>query len=116
MFNSKLTPTEKAERKDAKEKLRAQRRAEAARFQALQEERRAERFEAFPEFVVRETREVTVKAANMQDAISLASVAFKHGQDDDDHTIDSYNRPWHTEGDTIDAIRTVSIKAVEQDD
>jgi len=115
MFGPKLTPTEKAERRDAKEQLRAERRAEEARQAVIREARRKERFEAFPEFVVRQTREVTVKASDMQDAISLASAAFKHGQEAD-YSIPRFDRPdYRTEGDTIDRIRTVSVKAVEQD-
>jgi hypothetical protein len=115
MFGTKLSPEEKA----AKAARKARERAERARIneaiRVKREAERQERYDAFPEFVVQERREVTVKAANMKDAIALASAAFDHGQEED-HSIDRFDRPWGIEGDTVDEIRTVNIKATEIDD
>lgn len=113
-----LERVNKQVRKDAE---RAQR--EAAR--AAEEERRRERdrierearkrrFDAFPEYIVREVREVTVKAANRSDAEELAKLAFKYGQDsinDDEYRISRVaNRPWSLEGNTISKISRVALK------
>lgn len=114
MFGTKLTPEEKA----AKDRKKAADRAERHRLQKIADARRAEerdaRFAKMPEFVVRESREVTVKAENMQDAIALAAAAFKEGQDDD-HTI-KWRRPYGVEGDTIDKIRVINVKAAQLDE
>lgn len=115
---TKLTPAEKA----AKEQRRAEERAQRAALRAEQERHEAarakaretarkERMEAMPEFVVREVREVRVKAEDMQDAIALAACAFREGQSSD-HTI-KWHRPFGVEGDTIEPIRVVNVKAVE---
>jgi hypothetical protein len=63
------------------------------------------------EYVVREVREVLVKAANQDDAIKVAKVAFKYGQDAD-NKIDRDYLPWDIKGNTIDKIRRVSIRAI----
>lgn len=113
-INSKLTPAEKQQKQIEKARQKAERKAENARLEVIRAKAREERFEAMPEFVVRESREVTVKAETMSDAIELASIAFEKGQEDD-YSLNSFDKPWRTEGDTIDKIRTVNIKAVEND-
>lgn len=142
MFGTKLTPAEKAakEARKAREKAaadaqRARDRAERARLQEIQRvrdrelwekrriqdqeeaairaQRRQERFDAMPVFVVREIREVRVKAEDVTDAINIASSAFKEGQSSD-YSV-RFGKPFGVEGDTIDKIRTVNIKAVEDD-
>lgn len=121
MFNkTQLTPAQKADRDARKAREKAVRDAEKAELRAAAERAAAaraaayrERVAAFPEFVVRETREVTVKADNMQDAIALASAAFKEGQDSD-YTI-KWGKPYDVDGDTIDKIRVTNVKAVELD-
>lgn len=115
IFGNTMTPEQKAAKQAAKDRLKAQRRREAAERAVAAEQLRKERYEAMPHFVVRETREVTVKAESMNDAIALASAAFKEGQDEDDWSI-KWRKPWGVEGDTIDEIRTVNIKASEVDD
>lgn len=118
MFGTKLTPEQKLARDQARARERREaeaRRAERRRLDAIEREERAqqekERIAAFPHFIVRQTREVTVQADNMEDAIALASAAFKEGQDDD-HTI-KWHKPFGVDGDTVDAIRVVNVKAVE---
>lgn len=113
MFGSNLTETEKAAKKAAKAEARAERERLDKIRRIAAAEARAERFEKMPVFVVRETREVRVKADDMQDAIALASAAFKEGQDSD-HGI-KWSKPFGVEGDTIDRIRVVNVKAVEED-
>lgn len=100
-----------AEERIAKERRKAEERRQREANRAAWAEKERERIAAFPHFVVRETREVTVQAENMNDAIALASAAFKEGQDDD-HTI-KWHKPYGVDGDTVDAIRVVNIKAVE---
>lgn len=102
-----LTPEQKA----ARDRIKAERRRQEAEWRAQRAEQERQRVAAFPHFIVRETREVTVQAENMNDAIALASAAFKEGQDDD-HTI-KWHKPYGVDGDTVDAIRVVNIKAVE---
>jgi hypothetical protein len=122
MFGPKLTPTEKAERRDARERQREKNREEAARraeirrqeearMAVVRAEQRRERFETMPYFTVRETREVTVKANDMQDAIALAAAAFKEGQNTDGSI--KWGRPFGVEGNTVDNIRIVNVRAVE---
>lgn len=113
MFGSKLTPEEKAARDARRARERAAAQAANARRAAEAAQRRKERFDAMPHFVVRETREVTVKAENMQDAIALAGAAFKEGQDSD-YTI-KWHKPFGIEGDTVDKIRITNVRAVEED-
>lgn len=104
-----LTPEQKAE----KDRQKAQRAREAAAHRQRMAEQRQARINAFPTFIVRETREVTVQAENMSDAISLASAAFKEGQNADFSI--KWHKPFGVEGDTVDAIRTTNIKAIEED-
>lgn len=78
----------------------------------LEEAEDERRFDALPEFVVREIREVRVKAASKEDAIEIAKVAFKHGQDEDRHIDRDYLLD-RIKGDTIDKIRRVSIRAAK---
>lgn len=100
-----LTPAEQL----AKDQRKAQKRREQAAYAARQAEARQERLENMPHFVVRQTREVTVKCENMGDAIALASAAFKEGQSAD-HTI-KWSKPFGVDGDTVDAIRVIDIKS-----
>lgn len=129
MFRSNLTPAEKAAKEQRKARERAERQAAQARADRLAAQRRAERqaaqeradraraiarqerFEAMPHYMVRETREVRVKAENMQDAIALAACAFKEGQDRDGRI--KWSKPFGMEGDTVEPIRIVNVKAVE---
>lgn len=107
-----LTPAQQAEKdrqKRIKEQLKADRRRAAAELAAQRAEQDRQRVAAFPYFEVRQTRAVTVKAGNMDDAIALATAAFKEGQDSD-FTI-KWHKPWGVEGDTIDEIRTINVKA-----
>lgn len=113
MFGTKLTPEEKATQIRRKAAYRAERHRLRQEADARRAEERDARFAKMPEFVVRETREVTVKAENMQDAIALAAAAFKDGQDDDD-TI-KWHRPYGVEGDTVDKIRIINVKAAQLD-
>lgn len=77
----------------------------------LEEQEEQRRFDELPEFVVVEMREVRVKAANREDAVEIAKVAFKHGQDEDDR-IDRDELPSRRIlGDTMEKIRRVSIRA-----
>lgn len=103
----KLTEEEQAE-KDARKQAR---REEQARAHAAAEAARRERFAAMDEYVIRETREVTVKAKDLPNAISLASVAFLEGQDHANRI--KWGRPFGVEGDTVDKIRVISVKGVE---
>lgn len=76
----------------------------------LEEQEDKRRFDALPEFVIREVREVRVKARTEADAIEIAKIAFKHGQDEDnriDRDLLSSNR---IRGNTISKIRRVSTK------
>ena len=107
MLGRAQTPAEKARR----EREKAERRRAREQYRAERAEREREEFEAMPEFVVRESREVTVKANSMNDAVALASAAFKEGQRDDFSI--KWGRPWGVDGDTIDGIRTVNIKVVD---
>lgn len=111
MFGPKLTPAEKAAREQRKARERADRRAAQERVDRARAVARQERFEAMPYFMVRETREVRVKASNMQDAIALAASAFKEGQDSDGGI--KWSKPWGVEGDTVEQIRVVNVKAIE---
>src|SRR4051812_17243674 len=110
----------KAKQKDWKDgaperaRLREERRVEAAAARASAEEARLEGLAEMPRFVVREVREVTVAAETMNDAIKIASIAFEKGQDDDG-SLEWHHRPFNTEGDTVDLIRTTNIKATEED-
>lgn len=113
MFGSTLTDEEKAAKKARKERERAERRRQDEARRVAAAEARERRFNEMPVFVVRETREVRVKASDMQDAIALASAAFKEGQDSD-HGI-KWGKPFGVEGDTIDRIKVVNVKAVEED-
>lgn len=109
LFNrTPLTPEQEAAR--AREKAQRARESEERRVRRAELER--ERFEKMSHFVVRQTREVTVKAENMTDAIALASAAFKEGQDSDFGI--KWRKPFGTEGDTVDEIRITNIKAVEE--
>lgn len=129
MFRSNLTPAEKAAKEQRKARERAERQAAQERADRLEAQRRAERraaqeradraravarqerFDAMPYFMVRETREVRVKASNMQDAIALAACAFKEGQDSDGGI--KWRKPFGVEGDTVEPIRVVNVKAIE---
>lgn len=109
-----LTPEQQAQKaveKARKDRIKAEQNRVRAEQRAAWAEQERQRQAAFPHFVVRETREVTVQAENMNDAIALASAAFKEGQDSD-HTI-KWHKPYGVDGDTVDAIRTVNIKAIE---
>lgn len=114
MFGSTLTDEEKAAKKAAKAEARRIRAEQDAERRAERAEAEAERFKNMPVFIVRETREVRVKAEDMQDAIALANAAFKEGQDEDDWGI-KWHKPFGVDGDTIDRIRTVNVKAIEED-
>lgn len=114
MFGSKLTPEEKAAKEARKAQERAARRAAQIEMAKIRAAAEKARFEAMGHYMVRETREVRVKAGNMQDAIALAAAAFKEGQDEDG-TI-KWHKPWNVEGDTVEQIRIVNVKAVEDDD
>lgn len=110
---TKLTPEQKAAKQARKELERVERARQNAIINARNEQRKQERFDAFPEFVVRETREVLVKAANHTDAIALAGAAFKEGQQDD-HRI-KRGGPWGVEGNTVGPIEVLNIKAGKVD-
>ncbi len=109
----KLTEQQKAAKQARKALERAERDRINAERRALEEQARQERFENFPEFIVREVREVRVKAGNGGDAIALATAAFKEGQDHN-HSI-KWGRPWGVEGDTIGPIEVVNVKAGKDD-
>lgn len=113
MFGPKLTDAQKAAKKVEKEALRQERLVIANQRDIARRRAQAERFDRMPVFIVRETREVRVKAEDMQDAIALANAAFKEGQDDD-HTI-KWNKPFGIEGDTIDKVRIINVKALEDE-
>lgn len=113
MFGPKLTEAQKAAKKARKEAERQAQQAEMAERDAARRQAQKERFDRMPLFIVRETREVRVKAEDMQDAIALACAAFKDGQDDD-NTI-KWHKPFGIEGDTIDKIRVINVKALEDE-
>lgn len=113
MFGPKLTDAQKAAKKAEKERIRQEQDAAAHERNVARRQAQKERFDRMPVFIVRETREVRVKADDMQDAIALASAAFKEGQDDD-HTI-KWNKPFGVEGDTIDKVRVINVKALEDE-
>lgn len=102
-------------RRDAEAAERARQQAEWDRQEAerkrVEKEMRKARFDAFPEFVVREYREVTVKARNEHEAKLIAEVAFKKGQDDND-SVRRHLR-YDLEGNTIDRIRRVAVKVAQ---
>ncbi len=106
-FFTPLTPQEQAR----KDRQRAQQRADRNARYARQEELRKQRIENMPHFRVRQVREVLVQAADMNDAIALASAAFKEGQSAD-HSI-KWGKPFGTEGDTKGPIRVMDVRAVE---
>jgi hypothetical protein len=97
-----------------RERERAERRRNAAAARAAAEARQVERMAEMPRFVVRQVREVTVAAEDMNDAIALANAAFKEGQDEDG-TI-KWRKPFGVDGDTIDKIKTLNVKATELED
>lgn len=105
-----LTP----EQKILKDRQKAERDRERAAHRERQAEAHRQYIASLPYFTVRETREVTVQAKDMNDAIALASAAFKEGQSND-HSI-KWSKPFGVDGDTVDAIKTVNIKAVENPD
>lgn len=109
-----LGPHRTPEQKEAKRRRKEAERARRAEELAIREAERQQEIANFPEFIVRETREVAVKAENLTDAIALASAAFKYGQDGDNEIL--RGRPWGIDGDTADKIRTTNIKAVELED
>lgn len=117
MFDRLFTPPspeEQARRdrqkaRDAREK--AERRARQAERRAKEEELRKERLEAMPHFRVRQIREVLVQAQDMNDAIALASAAFKEGQDSD-YGI-KWGKPFGVDGDTKGPIRVINVQAIE---
>lgn len=109
-----LTPEMQAVKdreKARKQRIKAEQARARAERQAAWAEQERQRVAAFPHFVVREIREVTVKAENLPDAIALANAAFKEGQDED-FTI-KRGKPYNVDGDTVDQIRVVNVKAVE---
>lgn len=109
-----LTPEMQAVKdreKARKQRIKAEQARARAERQAAWAEQERQRVAAFPHFVVRETREVTVRAENMNDAISIANKAFKDGQSDD-NTV-KWGTPFGITGDTVDQIRTTNVKAIE---
>lgn len=68
------------------------------------------RFDALPEFVIREVREVTVKARTEAEAIEIAKIAFKHGQDEDNRIDRDRLSSDRIRGNTISKIRRVAVK------
>lgn len=68
------------------------------------------RFDALPEFVIREVREVTVKARTEADAIEIAKIAFKYGQDEDNSIDRDRLSSDRIKGNTISKIRRVVVK------
>lgn len=97
-----------------RERLREQRRRDAAHSASIAAQNRLERMAKMPRFVVRQTREVLVAAEDMNDAIALANAAFKEGQSSDGSI--KWSKPFGIHGDTIDKIRTLNVKAVELED
>lgn len=111
---TKLTEEQKAARKARKEIERRERNRLAEQRRAREAADRQARFEAMPEYIVTESREVRVKASTHADAIALAAAAFKEGQDADFSI--RWGRPWGIEGDTIGPITSGNIKAKKDED